>query len=348
MSINRRDVLHLVGLGLVGLTVGRPSRLLAATGQRDESALGLFKQTRTMMGGIPVTLTVVAERETDADQALNAAFAEMERLERIVSVYAPRSELSRVNDEAGKRPVTVSPDTLSLIQDGLAVTKLTAGGFHLGLGPAIALWDVLGRQHVPSDHELTAVRPLVQGGRVETDASARQIFLTHAGMKLDPGGIGKGYLTERAKVVLKEHGMRGGLIAAAGDIIVFGHRPDGSSWRVGVRHPRHKDSLLATLDLTDTAISTSGDYERMFFKHGVRYHHILDPDTLSPARATRSVTVISPNGARADALATGAFVLGAQRGLDLLHGQNLQGVVIDDQGGLHASPALQQKVSFNL
>jgi thiamine biosynthesis lipoprotein len=210
------------------------------------------------------------------------------------------------------------------------------------------LWDVLDHPHVPSDRELEAIRPLIHGGRVQVDASAGEVFLTHTGMKLDPGGIGKGSLTERAKGVLIDHGMRGGLIAAAGDIVVFGRRPDDSPWRIGVHHPRRKDALLATLDLTDTAISTSGDYERFFIKDGVRYHHILDPETLSPARRTRSVTVISPDGARADALATGAFVLGPKRGLDLLHAQNLQGIVIDDQGGLHASPALKEKVSFNL
>lgn len=348
MSINRRDVLQFVGLSLVSLTIGRPSRLLAATRQQGASDLGLFKQTRTMMGGIPVSLTVAAEHEADADRALNTAFAEMERLERLLSIYAPSSELSRLNDAAGKRPVAVSPATLDLIEEGLAMARLTNGGFHLALGPAISAWDVLGRRHVPSDHELSALRPLVHGGRVEIDRSAGAAFLTHSGMKLDPGGIGKGTLTERAKQVLTEHGMSGGLIAAAGDIIVFGHRPDGSPWRVGVRHPRRQDTLLATLDLTDTAISTSGDYERFFTHNGVRYHHILDPETLSPARTTRSVTVISNNGARADALATGAFVLGPARGLDLLHAQNLQGIFIDDTGGLHVSPALKERVRFNL
>ncbi|MFZ5862088.1 MAG: FAD:protein FMN transferase [Nitrospirota bacterium] len=347
MSIDRRDLLQLVGLSLVSLTIGRPSRLLAAE-QSGASNLGLFKQTRTMMGGIPVSLTVVAERETDADRALNAAFAEMERLEQLLSIYNPSSEMSRLNQAAGKRPVTVSPATIDVLEDGLAMTQLTNGGFHMALGPAISAWDVLGKRHVPDKQELSALRPLVHGGRVQIDKSASAAFLTHTGMKLDPGGIGKGALTERAKQVLTAHGMSGGLIAAAGDIIVFGARPDGTPWRIGVRHPRRQDGFLATLDLTDTAISTSGDYERMFFENGIRYHHILDPDTLSPARKTRSVTVISGTGARADALATGAFVLGPARGLEVLHAQNLQGIFIDDTGGLHVSPALKEKVSFTL
>ncbi len=348
MLINRRDALHLLGWSVLAVSAGRPSSLLAAESPTRPNDLGLFRQTRTMMGGIPVTLNVVAEQEADANRALNAAFAEMERLERLFSIYDPSSEISRLNDQAGKRPVAVSPATLALIEDGLAMTRLTSGGFHLALGPAISAWDVLGAQHVPSEQELAALRPLVHNGRVQTDASAGAVFLTHSGMKLDPGGIGKGALTERAKRVLVEHGMRGGLIAAAGDIIVFGHRPDGEPWRIGVQHPRRKDTLLATLDITDMAISTSGDYERFFMQNGVRYHHILDPDTLTPARTSRSVTVISADGTRSDALATGAFVLGPQRGLDLLHAQNLQGIIIDDQGGLHASPALKKKVTFNL
>jgi thiamine biosynthesis lipoprotein len=348
MPIDRREVLQLFGLTALGVALGRPSSLLAAARPAGASDPGLFRQSRVMMGGIPVALTVSSEREVDANRALNAAFAEMERLERLFSIYDSRSELSQLNAEAGKRPVAVGPETLALIRDGLAMTTLTGGGFHLALGPAISLWDVLDHPHVPSDREIEAIRPLIHGGRVQVDASAGEVFLTHTGMKLDPGGIGKGYLTERAKRVLIDHGMRGGLIAAAGDIIVFGRRPDDSPWRIGVHHPRRKDALLATLDLTDTAISTSGDYERFFIKDGVRYHHILDPETLSPARRTRSVTVISPDGTRADALATGAFVLGPKRGLDLLHAQNLQGIVIDDQGGLHASPALKERVRFDL
>lgn len=348
MLINRRDALHLLGWSVLAVSAGRPSSLLAAESPTRPNDLGLFRQTRTMMGGIPVSLSVVAEQEADANRALNAAFAEMERLERLFSIYDPSSEISRLNEQAGKRPVTVSSATLTLIEEGLAMTRLTGGGFHLALGPAISAWDVLGAQHVPSSDQLAALKPLVHRGRVQTDASAGAAFLTHNGMKLDPGGIGKGALTERAKRVLMEQGMRGGLIAAAGDIIVFGHRPDGERWRIGVQHPRRKDTLLATLDLTDTAVSTSGDYERFFMQDGVRYHHILDPDTLTPARTSRSVTVISADGARADALATGAFVMGPKRGLDLLHAQNLQGIIIDNQGGLHASPALKQKVTFNL
>jgi thiamine biosynthesis lipoprotein len=256
-----------------------------------------------MMGGIPVTLTVSAEREVDANRALNAAFAEMERFERLFSIYDSRSELSRLNAEAGKRPVAVGPETLALIRDGLAMTTLTDGGFHLALGPAISLWDVLDHPHVPSDRELEAIRPLIHGGGVQVDASAGEVFLTHTGMKPDPGGIGKApHRARQARADRPRHA--GGLIAAAGDIIVFGTRPDGSPWRIGVHHPRRKDALLATLDLTDTAISTSGDYERFFERNGVRYHHILDPETLSPARRTRSVTVLSPDGTRADALAT--------------------------------------------
>lgn len=344
----RREALRLFGLTALGLALGRPASLLAGAPPVTASDLGLFRQSRVMMGGIPVTLSVAAERETDANAALNAAFGEMERLEHFFSVYRPDSEISSVNAHAGRRPIAVGVETLALIQDGLGMTTLTEGGFHLALGPAITRWDVLDHPHVPSERELASIRPLIHGGRVQVDASAREVFLTRPGMRLDPGGIGKGVLTERAKQILQQHGMRGGLIVAAGDVIAFGRRPDGAPWRIGVRHPRREGELLASLDLTDTAISTSGDYERFFLRDGVRYHHILDPQTLTPSRASRSVTVISPDGGRADALATGAFVLGPKRGLNLLREQRVQGVIIDDRGGLHVSPALINTVSFNL
>jgi len=348
MTMDRREALKLLGLTLMSLALGRPSQLLAGTAITGSDQLGLFRQSRLMMGGIPVSLTVVAERESAADQALVAAFEELERLERLFSVYRPESEMSRLNAAAGRRPVTVSKETFALIEMGLMMNRMTEGGFHMGLGPAIALWDVLDHPRIPSQQKLNSLRPFIHDGAVRLDQSSSQVFLTKKGMRLDPGGIGKGYLSEQAKQVLLQHGIKGGLIAAAGDVVVFGQRPDGSPWKIGVQHPRHRKQLLTTLDLSDMAISTSGDYERFFMKDGVRYHHILDPQTLSPARLTRSVTILSPDGTRADALATGMFVLGPQRAFQLLLAQNIQGIIIDSEGHLHASPTLLGKLKFNL
>lgn len=346
--MDRREALKGIGLSALGMALLQPSRLFAKVHSSGGSALGLFRQSRIMMGGIPVTLAVTAERKKDADRAMNAAFAEMEKLERLWSIYRPDSEISRLNTAAGKRPVPVSGETLDLIEEGFRMHTLTRGGFNMALGPAIALWNVMDAPRIPSDAELKHARVLVHDGVIQVDRSAKQVFLSTKGMKIDPGGIGKGFLSERAKTVLQEHGMRGGLIAAAGDIVVFGKKPDGALWRVGIQHPRDKKQLLAALDVSDMSVSTSGDYERYFMKNGVRYHHILDPKALTPARRSRSVSILSPGGRHADALGTGLFVLGAERALSILKDEGLEGIIIDVQGRLHASPKLKARVKFNV
>jgi len=346
--MDRREALKRMGLMALGLMLTKPSNLFAELRSNGESDLGLFRQSRLMMGGIPVSLTVTAERKKDADRALKAAFAEMEVLERLWSIYRPDSEISRLNALAGKGPLRVSKETLDLLTEGLWMHTLTGGGFNMALGPAIRLWNVFDDPHIPANQELEQIRPLVQSKAIRVDRSSEQIFLSKKGMEIDPGGIGKGMLSERAKVVLQQHGMQGGLIAAAGDIVAFGKKPDGKAWRIGIRHPRQKGELLAQLDVSDMAISTSGDYERFFIKKGVRYHHILDPKGLSPARKSRSVSIVAPLGRHADALGTGLFVLGPERAMAVLASEGLEGIIVDAKGRLHVSPELKARVKFNL
>jgi thiamine biosynthesis lipoprotein len=136
-------------------------------------------------------------------------------------------------------------------------------------------------------------------------------------------------------------------VATAGDLVVFGRKPDGSPWKVGVQDPRHPDRAMASMELTDCAVSTSGDYERFFTRDGVIYHHILDPETLFPARECRSVTVIGDHGLYADALSTGAFVMGPERGMALLNRTGLgKTIMIDGRGGVSVSAGLESRVHF--
>src|SRR3989442_7028273 len=155
--------------------------------------------------------------------------------------------------------------------------------------------------------------------RIHLDAARRTVFLEKPGMRIDIGGIGKGFAAEKAAAVMREIGATGGLVAVAGDFRVFGRRADSTAWPIGIQHPREPGKILATLDATDEAVSTSGDYERYFMQDGVRYHHILDPKTLQPARLCQSVTIIAPDATTTDALATGVFLIGPARGLSLAH-----------------------------
>jgi thiamine biosynthesis lipoprotein len=164
-------------------------------------------------------------------------------------------------------------------------------------------------------------------------------------MRIDVGGIGKGYAADQAVLVMKKAGAVAGVVALSGDIKTFGRLPDGAAFPVGIRHPRKDGEILAEIKLQDEAISTAGDYERFFEKNGVRYHHILDPLTLQPARACQSVSVIAKEGIWADGLDTGIFVLGPKRGMELVeHLADVEAIIVDDAGRLLISSGLRDRI----
>lgn len=347
--LHRRQALKLLGLGLLSLnTVGTSRAWGALTGLAPDEARELVKGSRVMMGNIPITITVVSlGRRHDANKAIAAAFAEIERLEGLLSLFNSASEVSRINRSAGQRPTPVSYETWDVISRGLEIGRLTHGAFNIVLGAASQRWSFLDNQHVLVPEE---VAELKQESRIEDvilDERRQAVLLRKAGMVIDLGGIAKGYIADRAKAVLLERGFSSGIVATAGDLVLFGTKPDGKPWRVGVQHPRKPGYHIASIDLTDCAVSTSGDYERFFTKDGVIYHHILDPKTLFPARECQSVTVVAQHGLFADALSTGAFVMGPQQGLAMLAQSDLgQAIVIDDRGGVSASPQLEARVQF--
>jgi len=345
--MNRREVLKLLGLTVVNLSFGGRRAWAALTGSVEGEA-EIVRGTRVMMGNVPVTISAVASDRNQGREAIAAAFSEMHRIENLLSVFLPQSEFSRINAAAGEGPVRVSSETIEIIRRGKEIARLTGGAFDMALGPAIASWDFLGKRHVPTPEEIAALKPLCRSEEISIDEAKQEVSLQKKGMSLDPGGIGKGYLAERGKQLLLKNGITSGIIATAGDLVLFGGRPDGTPWRVAIQHPRHRDDKIASIDLTDCAVSTSGDYERFFTKNGVTYHHLLDPKTMLPARECQSVTVISEEGTAADAVATGAFVMGPTRGMALLDGsKNGNGIVIDRNGGVQISDALVERVKLH-
>jgi thiamine biosynthesis lipoprotein len=342
--VNRREALKLFGLALVDLSFA-DGRALAALAAGPNPEAEIVRGARVMMGNVRVTISVVASDRAEAREAIAAAFAEMRRIESLLSVFDPGSEFSRINAASGDRPVAVGPETFEVIRRGQEVARLTGGAFDMALGPAIRSWDFLGTGHVPSAEEVAKLGPLCRSEFIRTDPAGREVFLKKRGMAIDPGGLGKGYMAERAKRVLRDRGISSGIIAASGDLVLFGKRPDGEPWRIAVRHPRHRDATIASIDLTDCAVSTSGDYERFFTKEGVSYHHLLDPATIFPARECQSVTVINDEGIAADAIATGAFVMGPEQGLALLDRPEAgSGIVIDRGGTVRMTPSLVGRV----
>ncbi|TKB64295.1 MAG: FAD:protein FMN transferase [Nitrospira sp.] len=302
------------------------------------------KRTQMHMGTL-VTVTAVASDKSIGDQAMQVAFDEIKRLEQVLSTWRPDSELSRVNSEAGRQPVQVSPETLELIVRSLDIAQLTGGGFNIALGPAVDAWSVTERQHIPDERELQRLKPLVDWTRIQVNKEARTIYLPHTGMRIDVGGIGKGYAADRAVAEMKRVGVMGGVVALSGDIKAFGVLPDRKGFLVGIKHPRREDELIAMIDLNNEAISTAGDYERFFERDGVRYHHILDPHTLQPTRTCQSVTVIAKEGTVADGLDTGIFVLGPEQGMALVERlPGVEAIIIDQEGKITVSSGLRGRL----
>lgn len=321
--------------------------LLAGCGSIRSSELPVVAKRTQMHMGTLVSITAVAPSREIAQSAIEAGFHEIKRLEQVLSTWIATSELSQVNAAAGQQPVVVGPETLGLVVRSLEMAALTEGGFNIAVGPAVEAWSVTERQHIPSQGELQALKPLVDWTTIQIDRQARTIFLPKRGMRIDVGGIGKGYAADRAVDVMKKAGAQGGVVALSGDIKVFGDLPGMNGFPVGIRHPRQDGALIATIDLKNEAISTAGDYERYFEQEGVRYHHIFDPRSLEPARKCQSVTVIAAEGTVADGLDTGIFVLGPERGMELVERlPDVEAVIIDGAGQVFVSSGLYGRLRY--
>lgn len=297
--------------------------------------------------GTLVSITAVGPTNQDANEAIDAGFQEVKRLEQLLSTWIPESEMSRVNAAAGRKPVSVSPETMTVVRLSLQVAELTEGAFNIAIGPAVDAWNVSAEPRLPIARELEGLKPLINLQAIHADVWENTIYLEKPGMRIDVGGIGKGYAADQAVMAMKKAGAVAGVVALSGDIKTFGRLPDGKKFSVGIQHPRKEGAILAEIDLQDEAISTAGDYERYFEKDGIRYHHILDPNTLQPARDCQSVTVIAKEGVWADGLDTGIFVMGVDRGMELVEQLDyVEAIIVDQAGQVHISSGLHHRVRF--
>jgi thiamine biosynthesis lipoprotein len=286
--------------------------------------------------GTVVEITVSASSEREAREAIREAFEEMQRIDDLMSSHRPESVVSRVNREGYGRHVVVGNEVFQVIRDAVAIGESSRGAFDITLWPLSQLWGFEKGGKVPRDSEIQGIVDNVGYHHLVLDNNTLSVGLGNAVIGIDLGGIAKGWAVDRAIASLQARGVRNAIVDAGGDLRVIGGRPGRGTWRIGVQHPRESGQLLMTLDLSDTAIVTSGDYERFFTEGGVRYHHILDPATGFPARGCQSVTVLAPTAAEADACATAAFVLGPERGLAFLRARpGVRGVIVGADAALH-------------
>ena len=323
---------------------GLAALLIGCVGFPTPSEPVVVKRVQMQMGTL-VKITAVARSEPIAQAAATAGFGEIHRLEGLLSTWIPTSELSRVNTSAGVKPVSVSQETMTVVQSAIQVAEMTDGGFNIAIGPAVDAWNVIEGRRVPTESELESLRPLVDLRAVHADVRTQTIFLEKTGMRIDVGGIGKGYAADQAVIAMKKAGALAGVVALSGDIKTFGRLPEGRKFPVGIQDPRKEGEVLVFIDLEDEAISTAGDYERFFERDGVRYHHILDPQTLQPARSCQSVTVIAREGIWADGLDTGIFVMGVESGMQLVEAlPDVEAIIVDHAGIVHVSSGLRDRI----
>jgi thiamine biosynthesis lipoprotein len=297
--------------------------MMPVSGQR--AAMGTTVQV--------VAHTNAGNRKEQVEDAIALAFDEIERLEAMLSAWRPSSDIGRINLAEG-RPVGVQAETLAVLERSLWASRISDGAFDITFEVMNDVWRFGDAEEksprVPSDDEVAKRRKLIDYRRVQIDHVDRTVCVP-SGMRIGLGGIGKGYIVDRAADVLRDNGVDSFFVQAGGDLLGVGHKPSGDPWTSGVQDPRGpRGSFFAVLGFSDHAFSTAGDYARAFFVDGRRYHHIIDPRTGYPASACRSVTVWAPDATTADALDDAVFVLGPEAGLALVEKTPGVGAVIVD------------------
>lgn len=299
-------------------------------------------QRSTSLMGTSIDIVILTENEKKANEAIDAAIAEMSRIEEMMTDWKETSQLSAINHAAGLHPVKVDPELLELLEESKKVSELTDGRFDVTYKGAGYLWDFQSQHpEIPDREKIMEYISRIDYHKIDLDFKAGTAYLQEKGMQIGLGGIAKGYAVDRAMDVIGDAGFSDYAVNAGGDLSVRGLK-NNKLWWVSIRHPREHDKTAAILPVSNLAVVTSGDYERFFMIDGQRYSHIIDPKTGWPARYCQSVTVMAKTAAWADALATGVFVLGPEKGLALIESlPDVEGVIIDGDGRMHISKNLK-------
>jgi thiamine biosynthesis lipoprotein len=316
----------------------------------------MYKESRILMDTF-CTITVVSTSKEKAGEAVNTGFGEIKKLETLLNYFSDKSEISAVNKAAGLKPVKVSKETLEIVQEMIDIAKATDGAFDASIAPVIKLWKFsksTSQHSIPPKDSIETALMLVGFKKIKIDTDESEIYLDEKGMELDLGGIAKGYAADKAVDAIKSRGIKAALVAIAGDIRGYGLNSSGRAWKVGIQNPRTDpdaerpwEDVFATVHLEDSAISTSGDYQRFFIKNVKRYHHILDPATGFPADSGLiSVSVIAPEGYLSDSISTAVFILGAEKGLKLLESMGLDAIIVNDDKKIILTKNLQGKIDI--
>ena len=277
----------------------------------------------------------------NAQKAILEAEREINALERMLSNTIENSEISAINQNAGKDAVKVSDDTLYLLKEAREIYDFTQGAFDITIAPIIDVWGFTKEvKKVPDEETLKQKLDLVDMKKLQINEKNKTVFLEESGMAIDLGGIAKGYATDKVNEIFIENGITSSVISLGGNVSVTGKKEDGSKWKVAIQDPLNKEGYVGVLYVEDTSVVTSGGYQRFFEENGKTYHHIIDPKTGMPAdTGLLSVTIVCKNSTKADGLSTSVFIAGLEKGWQMWKDSQDFGIVfITDKKEIYVTP----------
>jgi len=291
--------------------------------------------------GTEVSVLLWHDDAAAGEQLVEEVFREAERIDKLMSTYIEDSRISEINRLAAEAPVVAGDELFQIIRRSLDISVLTLGAFDITYESVGQHYDFRNRQR-PDDATVETERKLIDYQLVDLNQAAGTVRFRQEGVRINLGGIAKGYVVERGVDTLRMRGVKNAIVTAGGDSRLLGDRR-GQPWMVGIRDPRNEGQVAISVPLENEAISTSGDYERFFEEGDVRYHHIIQPSTGEPASGVHSATVFGPDAVITDALSTSVFVMGVDQGLRLIATlPDYESIVIDDAGRIYYSDGLQQ------
>ena len=291
---------------------------------------GWVRREETIMG-TRIYVEAWHDDPVQGEQALDAVMEDMRRIDRLMSHYRPDSDLSQINMHAATAPVPVAPELFDLIRTSIRYSEITEGAFDITYASVGYLYDYTRRVR-PTEAEIRAALPGVNYRNLILDADRHAVGFAREGMRIDLGGIAKGYACDRGVEILKRFGIAHAVVTAGGDTRLIGDRR-GKPWMIGIRHPDDKNKVVLSMPLADVGISTSGDYEHYFDEGGVRYHHIIDPKTGHSPTGVRSVTIIGPTATDTEGWSKGVFIKGPIEGFRLIEQYPQMDAVVVDRNG---------------
>ncbi len=311
---------------------------------KDSKTNSIITTQDSFQIGTYIKISIYSDKEVPSEQ-FDRIFEEIDQFEKLISKNILTSEVSMINENAGKQSVKVSDTIFELIQMGLQYGNISDGGFDISIGPLVDLWGIGTKgAHVPAESEIQDAISKIDYHDIVLDEVNQTVFLKNEGMSLDLGAIAKGYIADHVKTLIQEEGYQSAIINLGGNVLTVGHKPNSDAWSIGVRDPKGESKdIVGILKLQDNSIVSSGTYERFFIEDGKRYHHILNPKTGYPEdNKLQSVSIISQKSVVGDALSTTVFVMGLQKGYAYVESlDQVEALFITNEGSIYSTSGLK-------